>query len=108
MAKRPLRDRQHSRDYYFTVNVEVFEVAPAVAVMVTVWLVATLLVDTVKVAVVLPWTTVTVVGTDATKMLLLFSATTCPPLCAGPESVTVPVAVVPPVTDPGDTATLNS
>ena len=61
-----------------------------------------------KAAVVVPCGTVTVVGTAATRMSLVFSWTTCPPACAGPESVIVPVAFVPPVTCAGATVTLCS
>jgi len=89
-----------------TVKFAVSEIAPAVAVMVTVCTDATVEVLMEKVAVVLPWGTVRVNGTDATRELLLFSATTTPPNGAGPERVTVPVAVSPPFTCVGDTARL--
>ena len=89
-----------------TVNVAVSGIEPAVAVIVAIFVDVSTDVVIVKVAVVLPCGTVIVGGTAATRMLLLFSATTCPSNPAGPESVTVPVAVAPPVTCVGDTATL--
>lgn len=90
----------------FTVNVAVSETEPAVAVIVIICADATVEVLIVKVAVVLPWGTVKLNGTDATRELLLFSATTDPPNPAGPERVTVPVAVAPPLTWVGDMLTL--
>src|ERR1017187_9892974 len=90
----------------FTVSVAVFVTVPAVAVIVTVCVDATLDVVIVKVAVVLPWSTVTVNGTEATRTVLDFRTTTCPPANAGPDSVTVPVALAPPLTCVGDTVTL--
>ena len=51
----------------------------------------------VNVALALPLATVTVAGTLETDELLL-SATTIPPLGAGPLNVTVPWEVAPPVT----------
>ena len=51
-----------------------------------------------KLALVEPGAMVTLEGTTATRMLLLESATTAPPLGAGPLSVTVPVDEFPPVT----------
>ncbi len=53
-----------------------------------------------KVAVVLPFGTVTAVGTDADGVLL-DSDTTASPVGAGPDSVAVHLAVDPPVTLPG-------
>jgi len=67
-------------------------------VRVTVVVVATGLVVTVKVAVVEPAGTVTEPGTLPTDGLLLDRAIDAPPLGAGPLSVTVPVALLPPVT----------
>lgn len=52
--------------------------------------------------------TVRLNGTDATRELLLFSATTTPLSDAGAERVTVPVAVAPPFTCVGDTLKLCS
>jgi hypothetical protein len=66
--------------------------------MVTEVEVDTALVLTVKVAVVAPLATVTLDGTAATAVLVLESATTAPPLGAGPLRLTVPVEGVPPVT----------
>ena len=66
--------------------------------MATVVEAATVLVLTVKDAVVAPAATVTLEGTVAAAVLLLESATCAPPVGAGPLSVTVPVEEFPPVT----------
>jgi len=69
--------------------------------MVTDVLLATGLVLTVKVAVVAPAATVTLVGTVAADVLLLLSVTRAPPVGAAALSLTVPVDEAPPVTDVG-------
>ena len=64
-------------------------------------LLATGLVVTVNVAVVAFAATVTVAGTCAAPVLLLDNATTAPPDGAGAVNVTVPVEVLPPITEAG-------
>jgi hypothetical protein len=59
------------------------------------------LVETVNVALVLPAGIVTLAGTVAVAVALLVRATTAPPGGAGPESATVPVEDIPPITDAG-------
>ena len=76
--------------------------------MVDVVVVATALVVTVNVVDVLPADTVTVAGTWAAAALLLESVTTAPPAGAAPFSVTVPVELVPPVTDVGFRVTVDT
>ena len=100
---KPEVERIHS-----TVSFAVSDIDPAVAVIVIICADATVDVLIVKVAVVLPWGTVTVNGTDATRELPLFSATTTPPNPAGPERAIVPVTVPPPLTCVGDTVRLCS
>ena len=65
-------------------------------------------VDTVKLAVDLPSGTVTVGGTLAADGRVLASATTAPPVGAGPESVTVPMDFAPPNTETGLRASAES
>ena len=63
----------------------------------------TVLVVTVKVAVVPLATTVTEPGTEATRELVLESVTIAPPVGAGPVRVTVPVELAtPPTTSMGE------
>jgi hypothetical protein len=59
----------------------------------------------VNVAALAPATTVTEAGTDTTKEDAVRD-TTVPPVGAGPLSVTVPVAELPPATETGEKATL--
>ena len=76
-----------------------------VLVIVTDVAAATVFVVTVNVAVVAFAGTVTDAGTVAALVLLLASVTATPPVGAGPVRVTVPVLLVPPVTDEGLTVT---
>jgi len=66
--------------------------------MVTAVEVATLKLETVKLASVVPWATVTAAGTLAAEALLLTSETLAPPEGAEAESLTFPVREVPPTT----------
>jgi hypothetical protein len=86
------------------VRVAVCVTAPAVAVIVAVVAVPTAMVDTVNVAVVAPWATVTLAGTLA-AVLSDERVTVNPPASAGALNVTVPVALVPPRTEVGLTLT---
>lgn len=88
-----------------TVRVAVLA-TPNVAVMVTLVVFATPLLVTVKDAVVAPARTVTLAGTCAAAVLPLLSVTTDPPVGAAAFRVTVPVELLPPVTEVGlkDTA----
>jgi len=71
---------------------------PYVPEIVTLVFVETLVVLTVKVALVLPAATVTLEGTVATDVFPLERVTTAPPDGASPLRVTVPVELLPPVT----------
>jgi hypothetical protein len=70
-------------------------------VIVTCVAAATALVLTVNVALVAPAATVTLAGTVTTEVLLLESVITLPPVGANMFRMTVPVDVVPPVTEFG-------
>lgn len=91
----------------FTVRVA-FTLAPRVAVMTEVAVEATPKVVTVKVADVLPAGTVTLAGTVAAAVLLLFSVTDAPPVGAALARVTVPVELLPPATFVGLSDTLDT
>src|SRR5947209_3395420 len=81
-----------------TVSVADRVTPPPVAETTTVVDAVTAFVATVKVALVAPAATVTLVGTVAAAVLLLASVTTSPPAGAGAVRVTVPVEELPPVT----------
>jgi hypothetical protein len=81
-----------------TVKVALRLIAPSVAEITGVLVAVTVVVETVKVADEDPAGTVTLLGTVAVVVSLLASATTTPPLGAGPRSVTVPVDGLPPTT----------
>jgi len=92
-----------------TVSVAVFVVAPRVALMVAVIFAVTAVVAVVNVADVLPEATVTDAGTvTPLATSLLERVTTVPPAGAGPDRVTVPDELAPPVTDVGFRAALSS
>jgi hypothetical protein len=90
-----------------TVSVAVFA-TPRFPEIVTEVLLATGLVVIVNVAVVAFAATVTVAGTCAAAVLLLDRVTAAPPAGADPVRVTVPVEVVPPVTEVGLRVTVLS
>ena len=79
-----------------TVMVADLVMLPAVAMIVDDWLLLTLLVETVKVALVDPAGTVTLAGTVAAAVLLLDNETARPPDGAAEVRVMVPVAELPP------------
>ena len=79
------------------VSVACWEVLPSVAVIVAVVIEETNVVVTVKLALVDPLATVTLLGTLALELLLL-RVTTVPPEGAAALRVTVPVELFPPVT----------
>jgi hypothetical protein len=81
-----------------TVMVEDLVMPPADAMIVDDWLLFTLLVETVKVALLDPAGTVTLAGTVAAAVLLLDNETSRPPDGAAEVRVTVPVTGLPPVT----------
>lgn len=87
-----------------TPKVTVFVAPPAVPEMITVVLLCTLLVVTLKLADWAPAGTVTLAGTFATDVLLLESVTTVPPPGASALIDTVPCDVLPPVTVAGNTS----
>jgi len=91
-----------------TVNVAVLLTLPNVAVIVTGLAALTLFVVTVKVAVVVPASTVTDAGTVAAAVLLLARLTVNPPAGARLETVTVPFEVIPPKTVDGRSVTPDS
>lgn len=87
---------------FYGITVSVAErVAFRRAVILTVLVERTLFVVTVKVAVVEPAATVTLVGTVATEVAVLERVTLAPPVGARPLSVTTPVDGVPPRTAVG-------
>jgi len=91
----------------FTVKLAEVEAPLRVAVMLPVWLVETVFVVTVKVALVAPAATVTVAGTVAAVRPEV-RLTESPPVGAAPVRVTVPVELVPPVTEVGFKLTVES
>ncbi len=88
-------------------RVAVLDVLPRVPVMISLTAPATGVVLIVNVAVVAPAATTTFAGTVA-LVSLADSVTVVPPVGAAPSRVTVPVEVLPPTTDVGETDTLTS
>jgi hypothetical protein len=91
-----------------TVMIEWTVVPPAVAMIIADWLLVTVLVETVKVALVDPAGTETLGGTVAAAVLSLDNATPKPPGGAADVRVTVPVAGSPPTTSVGSTRSAES
>jgi hypothetical protein len=85
----------------FTVKVAVWLTPPAIAVMTVERFVEPVKVAIEKFALVAPAGTVTDAGTVAAAVFELDRETATPPVGAAPEIVTVPVALVPPVTAVG-------
>ena len=92
---------REERSGAFRFKVAVLLVAPSEAVMSTVVWVATAVVVIVNEPDVAPAATVTLAGTEAMVGLALVRANTRPPVGAGPLNVTVPVELVPPITEVG-------
>ena len=82
----------------FTVSVAVRVTPASTAEIVAAVEAVTEVVVAVKLALVAPAATVTLVGTPASAVLLLDSATTVPPVGAALVNVTLPCDVLPPVT----------
>ena len=89
------------------VSTELFDVAPRVAEIVAVLVLCTAIVFTVNVAVEEPPAIVTVAGTVAFE-LLDERFTIMPPAGAGKDKATVPVVEDPPVTEAGESDTLET
>lgn len=88
----------------FTVNVLLTAFPPKATVIVAVVVVVTEVVVTLKFPLIAPPAIKTEAGTAAAG-LLDESITLSPPLGAGADNVTIPFAVVPPVTDEGEIVT---
>ena len=88
------------------VSVPFWEAPPCVPVIVAVTTLPTAVVVIWKVAVVAPAGTVTLPWTGA-FVLLEVNVTPTPPVAAGPERVTVPVAFAPPCTEAGEIVRLS-
>ena len=89
-------------------TVSVADAAPPFARILAEVLADTGLVVTVNVAVFAPAATVTLAGTCATLVRLELRVTVKPPAPATPFRVTVPVELVPPITDAGLTLTCDT